>query len=98
MKKAKKLLAVMLAIMVCLAFGTITAFAQTEGTAAQGKGSITINNAAKGETYSVVKIFDATITNVPASGDSDGVAYTGDIPASLADYFEKDLNIYIFHY
>ncbi len=90
MKKAKNLLAVMLAIMVCLAFGTISAFAQTEGTAAQGKGSITITNAAKGETYSVVKIFDATITNVPASGDSDGVAYTGDIPTALASYFEKD--------
>ena len=89
MKKMKKIMALVLAMVMVLAMG-ITVFAQTEGTAADGKGSITINNAAKGETYSVVKIFGATLTNAPATGDSDGIAYTGDIPTALADYFEKD--------
>ena len=89
MKSLKKMMALALAMVMVLAMG-ITVFAQTEGTAADGKGSITINNAAKGETYSVVKIFGATLTNAPATGDSDGIAYTGDIPTALADYFEKD--------
>ena len=67
------------------------AFAQTVGTAAEGKGSITINNAAKGETYSVVKIFGATLAaDKNNDGVADGIAYTGDIPDALKDYFEKD--------
>ena len=89
MKKMKKIMALVVAMVMVLAMG-VTVFAQTEGTAAEGKGSITINNAAKGETYSVVKIFGATLTNAPATGDSNGIAYTGDIPTELANYFEKD--------
>lgn len=88
MKKARKLLAVMLAIMVCLAFGTITAFAQTaayEGSDGDGA-KITITNAAKGETYKVVKLFDATVTGT-ANGP---IAYQGDIPGALSTYFVKD--------
>ena len=58
--------------------------AQTEGTASAGTGSITINNAAKGETYSVVKLFDATV------GSEGAISYTGNIPESLKEYFTKD--------
>ena len=73
-----------------VAMGT-TVFAQTEGTAAEGKGSITIENAAKGETYGVVKLFDATLTNdATATTDATGIAYKGDIPTALAAYFTKD--------
>ena len=77
-------MAVVLVAIMMMAIG-VTAFAQTEGTASAGTGSITIENAAKGETYAVYKLFDATLTS-----DSSGIAYTGDIPTSLTDYFEKD--------
>lgn len=73
-----------MALIMMLGLG-VKASAQTEGTAAEGKGSITIQNAAKGEEYSVVKIFGATLTD-----DASGIAYTGDIPEDLSDYFEKD--------
>ena len=86
----KKILALVLAVMVLAASLTV-AMAQTEGTAADGKGSITISNAAKGETYSVVKIFGATLTNdATATTDASGIAYTGTIPEALESYFEYD--------
>jgi len=85
----KKLISLVLAIMMVAVVGL--AFAQTVGNAADGKGSITISNAAKGELYSVVKIFDATITSdATASADASGIAYTGTIPEALKDYFETD--------
>ena len=89
MKKAKKLTAVVLALMVALTMGIATtslAFAQDKASGMGGDATITIDNAAKGETYKVVKLFDATITNPP----SDAIAYTGTIPAALASYFVKD--------
>ena len=88
-KHFKKMMALALAMVMTLAMG-ITVFAQTEGTAAEGKGSITIENAAKGEEYKVVKVFGATLTDAPTTGDSKGIAYTGDIPEDLASFFEKD--------
>jgi fimbrial isopeptide formation D2 family protein/LPXTG-motif cell wall-anchored protein len=73
----KKLMTVLLiAVMVLASFSAVFA-AETDG-------SITVANAAKGETYGLVKLFDAT---VGANGET---AYTGDIPADLADYFTKD--------
>ena len=90
MKKMRKIFALLIAMVMVFGMST-SVYAQTEGTAAEGKGSITINNAAKGETYSVVKIFGATLTDdATATTDATGIAYTGDIPTALADYFEKD--------
>jgi fimbrial isopeptide formation D2 family protein/LPXTG-motif cell wall-anchored protein len=60
------------------------AWAQTVGTAATDKGSITITNASKGETYKVTKIFDATVTGTTGGA----IAYTGTIPEGLEDFFE----------
>jgi len=85
MKGIKKILAVMVALVMTLGLTATGVNAQTVGTAADGKGSITIKNAAKGETYGVVKLFDATVS---ATGD---IAYTGDIPDSLKSYFTKDI-------
>ena len=85
MKHARKLASLLLALVMVFALA-VTAFAQDAGTDATGKGTITISNAAKGETYSVYKLFDATVS-------SDGkIAYTGNIPTILADYFEKPGN------
>lgn len=91
MKKFSKILSVALLVALVLSLGVASAFAQTVGTAAEGKGSITISNAAMGETYKVVKVFGATLTNdATSSTDATGIAYTGEIPSALTTYFEKD--------
>lgn len=87
MKRIKKLAALMVAAMMALAM-SITAFAQTVklNPADTDDAKITINNAAKGETYSIYKLFDATVSE-------DGkIAYqcTGEIPEGLKDFFSKD--------
>jgi len=81
----KKILAMALVVVMMMAL-SVTAFAQTVNyTGTDGDGAtITITNAASGETYKVAKLFDATVT-----GAADGsVAYTGTIPPALTDYFE----------
>ena len=83
MKHARKLASLLLALVMVFALAT-TAFAQDI------TGSITISNAAKGETYTIYKLFDATV-----NADGTSIAYTGDIPASLSTYFTADKNGYI---
>ena len=89
MKKMKKIFALLIAMVMVLGMSTAV-FAQTVGTAADGKGNITISNASKGETYAVYKLFDATNSATQTSGESDSIAYTGTIPESLSAYFTKD--------
>lgn len=88
MKHARKLASLLLALVMVFALAT-TAFAQ-EVTHTDGEGSITISNAAKGETYTIYKLFDATV-----SADGSSIAYTGTIPEILKDYFTADKNGYI---
>ena len=87
MKRIKKLAALMMAAMMALAMG-ITAFAQTEplDPADTDNAKITINNAAKGETYTIYKLFDATV------GEGGQIAYQcpGDIPSQVSAFFTKD--------
>lgn len=87
----KKVISLVLAVVMIMALAT-TAFAQIVGTAAEGTGSITVSNASKGVTYSVVKLFDASVTGT-ANGS---IVYTGTIPETLTNYFEytgnKDAN------
>ena len=82
MKHIKKVVTLLLAFAMVLAMSAVS-FAQTEGTAAHNTGSITIKDPAKGETYKVHKLFDATVT-------SDGkIAYKAtSIPEGLTDFFE----------
>ena len=88
MKHARKLASLLLALVMVFALAT-TAFAQdVQGTG--GTGSITISNAAKGETYAIYKLFNATV-----SADKTSIAYTGEIPTSLSTYFTADVNGYI---
>ena len=88
MKHARKLASLLLALVMVFALAT-TAFAQ-DVTLTNGEGSITISNAAKGETYTIYKLFDATV-----SEDGKSIAYTGKIPESLNTYFTADKNGYI---
>jgi len=80
----KKVLALVLALAMIMMVGA--ALAQEKASGMGGNATITITNAAKDETYKVVKLFDATVT-----GTADGsIAYTGTIPTALANYFEAD--------
>lgn len=88
MKHARKLASLLLALVMVFALAT-TVFAQ-DVTVTGGKGSITISNAAKGETYTIYKLFDATV-----NADGSSIAYTGKVPESLKDYFSADANDYI---
>lgn len=88
MKHARKLASLLLALVMVFALAT-TAFAQ-DVPVADGAGSITISNTAKGETYTIYKLFDATV-----NADGSSIAYTGDIPDGLNTYFVKDTNGYI---
>ncbi len=88
MKHARKLASLLLALVMVFALAT-TAFAQ-DVTRTDGTGSITISNAAKGETYTIYKLFDATV-----NADGSSIAYTGKIPESLNTYFTADANGYI---
>ena len=88
MKHARKLTSLLLALVMVFALA-VTAFAQdVPGTG--GEGSITISNAAKGETYTIYKLFDATVNE-----DGSSIAYTGKIPENLNAYFTADKNGYI---
>ena len=88
MKCTRKLASLLLALVMVFALAT-TAFAQ-DVTVTGGTGSITISNAAKGETYTIYKLFDATV-----NADGSSIAYTGTIPESLKAYFTADSNDYI---
>lgn len=88
MKHARKLASLLLALVMVFALA-VTAFAQ-DVTVTGGTGSITISNAAKGETYAIYKLFDATV-----SEDGKSIAYTGTILESLKAYFDADKNGYI---
>lgn len=86
MKKMKKMMAVLVAMVMTLAMG-VTAFAQTKALepADADNASITINNPAKGETYQIYKLFDATV-----AGDKIAYQSAEAIPESLTEFFEKD--------
>lgn len=88
MKHARKLGSLLLALVMVFALA-VTAFAQ-DVAHSDGEGSITISNAAKGETYTIYKLFDATV-----NADGSSIAYTGTIPKSLETYFNADKNGYI---
>ena len=89
MKHARKLASLLLALVMVFALAATVA-ADDTGTTTTGNGSITISNAAKGETYTIYKLFDATV-----NADNSSIAYTGTIPESLKPYFTADKNGYI---
>lgn len=83
MNYTRKLASLLLALVMVFSLA-VTAFAQDVAVGESGNGSITISNAAKGETYKIYKLFDAKING------EESIAYTGEIPESLNTYFEKD--------
>ena len=89
MKHARKLASLLLALVMVFALAT-TAFAQEKTVPGTGRGSITITNATIGETYTIYRLFDATVSAAHKS-----IAYIGGIPDSLKTYFIADKNGYI---
>ncbi len=84
MKGLKKLLTGILAATLIMG-SSLTVCAQ-DVAVSDGNATISIGNAARGETYKIFKLFDATVTGT--SGGS--IAYTGEIPTTLSAYFTKD--------
>ena len=72
MKVIKKITAIMLSIMMVLGMSSVVSAAEPSGTAAT-TGSITINNAAPGETYNIYRILD--LESYSGSGESGNYAY-----------------------
>lgn len=85
MTYVKKFAGMLLALVMMLALAT-TAFAQEIPGGTAGGATITVENASKGETYKIYKLFDATVTGTP----NGSISYTGAVPATLATYFEAD--------
>ncbi len=84
----KRFASILLALVIVLSLA-VPAFAQTEeytGTDA-GKATITVQNPAKGVEYKLYKLFAA---EMDSDTEPTTIIYSGTIPASLADYFEKN--------
>ena len=87
MKKLKNLFMAMLA-MLAMVLPSSVASAQTVDTQAGGTGTITIRNASQSQTYTVYKLFDATVT-----ADGTGISYkvpTGKTLPANNPYFAVD--------
>ena len=87
MKKFKNLFMAMLAMLVMVLPSSV-ASAQTVDTQAGGTGTITIRNASQSQTYTVYKLFDATVT-----ADGTGISYkvpTGKTLPADNPYFAVD--------
>lgn len=84
MKKMRKLFSLIMAMAMVMSLTVAANAAQA------ANGTITITNAAKGATYNFYKLFDAKVAQDRPDGQTDGIAYTGEIPESLEDYFRKD--------
>ena len=69
MKRLQQFVSALVAILTVFAFGA-TALAQTVDSGKNGQGSITISNASQGDTYTIYKLFDATVT-----ADGTGISY-----------------------
>ena len=94
MKTMKKLLAVILAMTLTMAMG-ICASASSQGggdgdgTNAAPKGSITVTNAIVGETYTLYKVFDATVSD-GREHDSTGISYSSEWFTESNTWFDVD--------
>jgi LPXTG-motif cell wall-anchored protein len=88
MKHVRHALAFVMTLVMALAIAA-PAFAEDAATPAAETattGTITIKNAAKGETYKIYKLFDATYDK----NHPDRINYRGTIPEDLTDYFKAD--------
>lgn len=88
MKKVRKLISLALAMVMALAM-CVTAYADEP--AGTNTGTITVDNASKGETYTLVKLFDATYNEI-----NDAIVYKlvegeDDVPQALTNYFVKNV-------
>jgi len=88
MKKLKNLFMAMLA-MLAMVLPSSVASAQTVDAQAGGTGTITIRNASQSQTYTVYKLFDATVTTVNGIGISYKVPTGKTLPADNP-YFAVD--------
>ena len=92
MKTMKKLLAVILAMTLTMAMGICAFATQTGGdggTTAPVKGSITVTNATVNETYTLYKVFKATVAD-GREHDATGISYNSTWLTESNQYFNVD--------
>ena len=84
----KKIFALLIAMVMVLGMSTAV-FAQTvpQTTPDADNATITIKNPYKGESYTLYKLFDATVASTTTTTDK--IAYQGTIPTGLDTYFES---------
>ena len=82
MKKMKKMIALLLAMVMVLAMGSLTAFAAGEPTT----GKITIKNSEKGTQYDFYRLFDLKLHNLDTN-QSDYESYTYTLNDKWKDFF-----------
>lgn len=87
MKKVRKLISLALAMVMALAM-CVTAYADEP--AGTNTGTITVDNASKGETYTLVKLFDATYNTTNNAIVYKLVGEETTVPDGLGDYFVVD--------
>ena len=83
MKNLKKIIAVVLTMVMVLAMGSLTAFAEAV------TGTITIDNAVVGESYTLYKVFDATVAS-DRTENATGISYSSKWLTTSNKYFAVD--------
>lgn len=85
MKHAKKFAGIMLALVMVLGLAIPAMAATQTEPCGSGRATVKIENPAKGETYRLFKLFDATV-----NGDTISYQCTDKIPEVLKPFFSKD--------
>ena len=80
MKTVKKLMSIVIMLFMTIVFSSKLYADDTKGT-------ITISNATVGQTYTLYKVFDATVVSGRKAGE-DGISYTSTWELGDNDYFE----------
>lgn len=85
MKSMKRVLALVLAMVMCLGLATVAMATDNAPTpAGTATAKITVNNAVNGETYKAYKIFGASVNS------NGSIVYTGEIPDALKAFFKVE--------
>lgn len=75
MRNTKKAISILLTLLMVVGMMSTFAFAQTVDSGKAGNATITIQNASKGETYTVYKVLNAKVSTKVNSGVAEGITY-----------------------
>lgn len=75
MRNTKKVISILLTLLMVIGMMSTFAFAQTVDSGKAGKATITIENASKGETYTVYKVLNAKVSTKVNDGIAESITY-----------------------